>query len=52
MRYFERKGYAVGEAGEGYEHFLPGDLVTCTVPPNLAHIVIVSTRRRVVGGRW
>ncbi len=29
--------------------FLPGDLVTCTVPPNLPHIMIVSDKRNAAG---
>ncbi len=42
--YFERKGYSlpVTEAKEDYH---PGDLVTCTVPPNRPHIMIVSDRK-------
>lgn len=29
--------------------FLPGDLVTCTVPPHLPHIMIVSDRKNADG---
>jgi len=29
--------------------FLPGDLVTCTVPPNLPHIMIVSEKENAQG---
>ncbi len=29
--------------------FLPGDIVTCTVPPNLPHIMIVSDRKSPEG---
>ena len=31
--------------------FLPGDIVTCTVPPNLPHVMIVSDRRGDDGSR-
>ncbi len=27
------------------EKFLPGDIVTCTVPPNLPHVMIVSDKK-------
>lgn len=37
-RYFERHAMALAEGAE----FLPGDLVTLTVPPNLPHIALVS----------
>ncbi len=43
-RYFERKGYSIGLT-ERKEDYRPGDLVTCTVPPNRPHIMIVSDRR-------
>ena len=42
--YFERKGYSVGLTRRK-EDYRPGDLVTCTVPPNRPHIMIVSDRR-------
>lgn len=29
--------------------FQPGDLVTCTVPPNLPHVMIVSDRKSAAG---
>ncbi|KKK71281.1 hypothetical protein LCGC14_2915500 [marine sediment metagenome] len=29
--------------------YVPGDLVTCTVPPNLPHIMIVSDRKSRAG---
>lgn len=29
--------------------FLPGDIVTCTVPPNLPHVMIVSDRKNADG---
>jgi uncharacterized protein YijF (DUF1287 family) len=30
---------------DDYSAYLPGDLVTCTVPPNLPHIMIVSDKK-------
>ncbi len=44
MTYFERKGYAIPVTQKAADYH-PGDLVTCTVPPNLPHIMIVSDRR-------
>ena len=29
--------------------FLPGDIVTCTVPPNLPHVMVVSDRKTADG---
>jgi uncharacterized protein YijF (DUF1287 family) len=42
-RYFERKEYSFPVTREKAD-YLPGDLVTCTVPPNRPHIMIVSDR--------
>lgn len=42
-RYFERRGFEQPKDTD----FLPGDLVTLTVPPNLPHIAVISDR---VGG--
>ena len=36
------------KAGE-FSAFRPGDIVTCTVPPNLPHVMIVSDRRTAAG---
>ncbi|MBM4079032.1 MAG: DUF1287 domain-containing protein [Planctomycetes bacterium] len=44
QRYFERKGYSLPVTKEKRD-FLPGDLVTCTVPPSRPHIMVVSDRR-------
>jgi len=44
MTYFKRKGYAIPVTQKAADYH-PGDLVTCTVPPNLPHIMIVSDRR-------
>lgn len=46
--YFKRQGYAVAVTREK-EDYRPGDLVTCTVPPNLPHIMVVSDRRSAEG---
>ncbi len=48
--WFKRKGYQVALPDEGdLEKFQPGDIVTCTVPPNLPHVMIVSDRKSVAG---
>jgi uncharacterized protein YijF (DUF1287 family) len=43
MKFFERskKGLPVSKSASAYR---PGDFVTCIVPPNLPHIMIVSDR--------
>jgi uncharacterized protein YijF (DUF1287 family) len=48
--FFKRKGFEqpLPKAGEAAK-FLPGDLVTCTVPPHLPHIMIVSDRKNSEG---
>ena len=48
MTYFKRRGYAVSLTQKATDYH-PGDLVTCTVPPNLPHIMIVSNRRNSRG---
>lgn len=42
--YFERKNYSLPVTDEK-DNYLPGDFVTCTVPPNRPHIMIVSDRK-------
>jgi len=42
--YFARHGYSVAVT-QNTADFLPGDLVTCTVGRNLAHIMIVSDKK-------
>ncbi len=42
--FFKRKGYSL-EIRTNKEDYLPGDIVTCTLPGNLAHIMIVSDRK-------
>jgi uncharacterized protein len=46
--FFKRRGWElpVSDKAQAYQ---PGDLVTCIVPPNLAHIMIVSDRRNASG---
>ena len=50
-RFFERKGYSL-ELTKKKEDYLPGDLVTCTVPRNLPHIMIVSDKKENDGVPW
>lgn len=48
--WFKRQGYQLvlpQEKDPG--RFLPGDLVTCTVPPHLPHIMIVSDQKNAAG---
>jgi uncharacterized protein len=42
--YFKRHGYSLPLKKDPVR-FFPGDLVTCTVPPNLPNIVIVSDKK-------
>lgn len=42
--FFERNGWSLPLSDQPTS-FKPGDLVTCIVPPNLPHIMIVSDRR-------
>ncbi|MCE5326196.1 MAG: DUF1287 domain-containing protein [Planctomycetaceae bacterium] len=44
QRYFQRKGWALPVTSAAGD-YLPGDIVTCTVPPNRPHIMIVSDRK-------
>ena len=46
--YFKRRGLAL-EPSRNPEDYRPGDLVTCTVPKNLPHIMIVSDRKAADG---
>ncbi|RYD19534.1 MAG: DUF1287 domain-containing protein [Verrucomicrobiaceae bacterium] len=48
--YFKRKGYEVPlPKDKDASKFLPGDIVTCTVPPNLPHIMVVSDKKSDAG---
>lgn len=42
--YFTRRGWGLPVSADPGD-YLPGDLVTCIVPPQLPHIMIVSDRR-------
>ncbi|HWB04769.1 MAG TPA: DUF1287 domain-containing protein [Verrucomicrobiales bacterium] len=46
--YFKRQGFSVPVTKDAAD-YQPGDLVTCTVPPNLPHIMIVSDKRNADG---
>lgn len=46
--FFERSGWSLPVTGDASD-YAPGDLVTCTVPPNLPHIMIVSDKRNASG---
>jgi uncharacterized protein len=46
--YFKRCGYKVADTQEPTK-FQPGDLITCTVPPNLPHVMIVSDKKTAGG---
>ena len=48
QRYFQRKGCSITVTKDKRD-YLPGDLVTCTVPPNRPHIMIVSDRKSTEG---
>jgi uncharacterized protein len=50
MTYFKRHHVSL-EVGEKFDAkvFQPGDLVTCTVPPKLPHIMIVSDKKSESG---
>lgn len=48
--WFTRQGWSRPVKQDAAE-FLPGDIVTCTVPPNLPHVMIVSDQRSEDGGR-
>lgn len=49
--YFQRSGYSLAIT-KNKDDYLPGDVVTCTVPPNLAHLMIVSDRKTPDGTPW
>jgi uncharacterized protein YijF (DUF1287 family) len=48
--YFKRGGWEI-EAKDGVRTFQAGDLVTCIVPPNLPHIMIMSDKSSPTGRR-
>ncbi len=49
--FFRRRGWALAVAARptDFSVFLPGDVVTCIVPPNLPHVMVVSDRKIVEG---
>ena len=46
--YWKRKGYEI-QISKKAQDYKPGDLVTCIVPPNLPHIMIVSDQTNSTG---
>ncbi len=48
--FFRRKGWKLA-LGQEPDDFHAGDVVTCTVPPNLPHVMIVSDKRSTDGRR-
>jgi uncharacterized protein YijF (DUF1287 family) len=48
--YLKRKGTEIPlPKNGGFAGFAAGDIVTCTVPPNLPHVMIVSARKTSAG---
>lgn len=48
--WFKRQGWQLPlPAPNDSMKFLPGDIVTCTVPPNLPHVMIVSDKKTASG---
>jgi uncharacterized protein len=48
--YLKRRGYELKLPKSGDTSvFQPGDIVTCTVPPNLPHVMIFSDRKNASG---
>jgi uncharacterized protein YijF (DUF1287 family) len=46
--FFRRRGWALDRPDRSAA-YLPGDIVTCTIPPHLPHIMIVSDRKNAGG---
>jgi hypothetical protein len=46
--YFQRRGWTVAVSHKA-DDYKSGDLVTCVVPPNLPHIMIVSDQKTISG---
>ena len=46
--YFKRRGWSVAVSNKA-DDYQPGDLVTCIVPPNVPHIMIVSDKESISG---
>ncbi|MES2995920.1 MAG: DUF1287 domain-containing protein [Verrucomicrobiota bacterium] len=48
--YLDRRGFGLPTPAAGNTAaFRPGDIVTCTVPPNLPHVMIVSDKKTSSG---
>jgi len=46
--YFDRRGWSIAVTNKE-DDYKPGDLVTCTVPRDLPHIMIVSDKKTISG---
>jgi uncharacterized protein YijF (DUF1287 family) len=46
--FFKRRGFSVPVTKDAAD-YKPGDIVTCTVPPNLPHVMIVSDKKTDAG---
>jgi uncharacterized protein len=46
--YFKRRGWSMAVSNKA-DDYQPGDLVTCIVPPNVPHIMIVSDKESISG---
>lgn len=46
--FFKRQGWSLPVSDRASD-YLPGDIVTCIVPPNRPHIMIVSDKRTLTG---
>ncbi|MBF0546878.1 MAG: DUF1287 domain-containing protein [Candidatus Riflebacteria bacterium] len=46
--FFKRRGWAI-EVSKKYSDYQPGDLVSCVLPGNLPHIMIVSDKKTFFG---
>ncbi len=46
--YFKRRGWSIAVSKRA-DDYKPGDLVTCIVPPNLPHIMVVSNKKTILG---
>ncbi|MFB3892555.1 MAG: DUF1287 domain-containing protein [Phycisphaerae bacterium] len=51
MKYFDRAGCSRPVTSSA-DDYAPGDIVTCTVPPNLPHVMIVSDRATPEGAPY
>lgn len=50
QKFFTRRGCTIRVNGnKGCDDFMPGDIVTVTVPPHLPHIMLVSDKKSATG---